>query len=139
MIAAATPVFVDTGAWIALAEQRDPLHPRARAQWEALARGGARLRTSVPVVIETFTFLERKGSPALARRWQQSLAAIRWFEILDCQASDLSAAFRLLDGSSLHGLSLVDATSFVLMRKHRIRVGFAFDTHFTAAGFRVVG
>jgi predicted nucleic acid-binding protein len=27
-------VFVDTGAWIALALTRDPLHARARATWE---------------------------------------------------------------------------------------------------------
>jgi predicted nucleic acid-binding protein len=27
-------VFVDSGAWIALALARDPLHPEAREQWE---------------------------------------------------------------------------------------------------------
>ena len=37
----------------------------------------------------------------------------------------------------LHKLSLVDATSFVLMRKHKVRVAFSFDTHFAAAGFRL--
>jgi predicted nucleic acid-binding protein len=45
-------VFVDTGAWIALALTRDPLHARAAAAWADLLRVGARLRTSVPVVIE---------------------------------------------------------------------------------------
>jgi predicted nucleic acid-binding protein len=33
----------------------------------------------------------------------------------------------------------VDATSFTLMRKHRIRVAFAFDVHFGQAGFRCLG
>ena len=28
-------VFVDSGAWIALALSRDPLHARAREQWES--------------------------------------------------------------------------------------------------------
>jgi predicted nucleic acid-binding protein len=36
-------------------------------------------------------------------------------------------------------LSAVDAVSFVLMTEHRIRVAFAFDVHFSTAGFRVVG
>jgi predicted nucleic acid-binding protein len=29
-------VFVDSGAWIALALSRDPLHPQAREQWNLL-------------------------------------------------------------------------------------------------------
>jgi predicted nucleic acid-binding protein len=49
-------VFVDTGAWIALALSRDPLHGRAREIWEMLLANGARLFTSIPVVLETLTF-----------------------------------------------------------------------------------
>ncbi len=54
--------FVDSGAWIALALSRDPLHPQAREQWDVLQGAGARLHTSVPVVIETFTFLDRNAN-----------------------------------------------------------------------------
>ena len=39
-------VFVDTGAWIALALTRDPLHERAVAAWADLASVGAALRTA---------------------------------------------------------------------------------------------
>ena len=45
-------VFVDSGAWIALALTRDPLHAQAREQWDILCGAGAKLHTSVPVVIE---------------------------------------------------------------------------------------
>ena len=38
-----------------------------------------------------------------------------------------------------HRLSLVDATSFTLMARHRLRAAFTFDTHFAEAGFRCVG
>lgn len=62
-------VFVDSGAWIALALSRDPLHGRAREQWEALRSAGAKLHTSVPVVIETFTFLERNANRDVALVW----------------------------------------------------------------------
>ena len=41
--------------------------------------------------------------------------------------------------TDLHKLSAVDAVSFVLMAERRIRVAFAFDSHFATAGFRVVG
>jgi predicted nucleic acid-binding protein len=33
-------VFVDSGAWIALALSRDPLHVQAREQWELLHGAG---------------------------------------------------------------------------------------------------
>src|SRR6266851_2052347 len=46
--------FVDSGAWIALALSRDPLHAQAREQWNLLRGAGAKLHTSVLVVIETF-------------------------------------------------------------------------------------
>ena len=59
-------VFVDSGAWIALALSRDPLHAQAREQWELLHGAGAKLHTSVPVVIETFTFLDRNANRDVA-------------------------------------------------------------------------
>ncbi len=55
------PVFVDTGVWIALALTRDPFHERAREAWETVNQAGAFLYASVPVVLESFTFLERNA------------------------------------------------------------------------------
>jgi predicted nucleic acid-binding protein len=54
-------VFVDSDAWIALAFARDPLHASAREQWDLLQGTCAMLVTSLPVVIETFTFLDRNA------------------------------------------------------------------------------
>ena len=39
----------------------------------------------------------------------------------------------------LHKLSAVDATSFVLMTRNKIRRAFAFDHHFAKVGFQLVG
>jgi predicted nucleic acid-binding protein len=66
------PVFVDTGAWIALALTRDPFHTRAQEAWENLQGTGARLHTSVPVILETFTFLDRNTVRDVALTWQGS-------------------------------------------------------------------
>ena len=129
-------VFVDTGAWVALAEKRDPLHERATEQWQRIGRAGARVFTSAPVVIETFTFLDRKGSRELAQRWRASLRTVPHFAILGVLPTELADAFAYFDQKRFHKLSLVDATSFVLMTRNKIRVAFAFDTHFSLAGFR---
>jgi predicted nucleic acid-binding protein len=64
-------VFVDSGAWIALALSRDPLHERAREQWDLLRAAGTRLHTSVPVVIETFTFVDCNANRDVALAWKE--------------------------------------------------------------------
>jgi len=132
-------VFVDTGAWIALAITRDPVHARARAAWEQLIGEGVRLQTSVPVVLETFTFLDRNAERGVAIAWKDSLESVPRLTILPATVKDLERAWSHFDRPDLHKLSAVDAVSFVLMTERRIRVAFAFDSHFAAAGFRMVG
>ncbi len=90
------------------------------------------------MVIETFTFLDRRCSRELALRWKGSLERVPRFGVLGCAPEDLAEARRFLDRKAFRKLSLVDATSLVLMRKHRIRTTFAFDVHFSIAGFRYV-
>ena len=132
-------VFVDSGAWIALALTRDPLHGRAREAWDEITDAGGRLTTSVPVVLETFTFLERNAARDVALAWKDSLATVPRLRVLPCSAATLTPAWRYFERTDLHKLSAVDATSFVLMERARIRWAFAFDHHFATAGFRLVG
>jgi predicted nucleic acid-binding protein len=132
-------VFVDTGAWIALALTRDSLHPRARATWHQLLGAGVRLQTSVPVILETFTFLDRDAARDVALAWKDSLNTVPHLKVLPSTAKHLELAWAYFERPDLHKLSAVDAVSFVLMTQHRIRVAFAFDSHFATAGFRMVG
>lgn len=130
-------VFVDTGAWIALALSRDPFHQRAKEVWELLMQRRIPLATSVPVVIETFTFLERNAAREVALAWRESLPKPVTLRILECSVRDMDRAWAYFRRKDLHKLSAVDATSFVLMTRERIRVAFAFDHHFASAGFRL--
>jgi predicted nucleic acid-binding protein len=139
MIRTGETIFVDTGAWIALVQTRDPLHLRARQTWEQMDSAGVRTRTSVPIVLETFTFLERNTSRDTALAWKDSLDRLARFEILGCNVADVRKAWAYFRMKDLHKLSAVDATSFVIMTKARIRTAFAFDHHFATAGFRIVG
>ena len=132
-------VFVDTGAWIALALSADPLFPRAEEAWLELRLTGSRLYTSVPVVIETFTFLERNAARDVAMAWKDSLGKVSFLRVLECRRADLAAAWSYFGRRDLHKLSAVDATSFVLMSRHKIRRVFAFDHHFAKVGFALVG
>ena len=132
-------VFIDSGAWIALAIRGDPLHARAVETWREVMGARAPLYTSTPVVIETFTFLDRNTSRDVALSWKDSLDRVPDLRTLDCAASDLRDAWGWFERRNLHKLSAVDATSFVLMTRHEIRQAFAFDHHFASVGFRLIG
>lgn len=139
MIRSGTLVFVDSGVWIALALSRDPLHEQAVSAWKTVTESGAFLRTSIPVVIETFTFLERNARRDVALSWKDSLESVERFAILQCSPDDLDEAWTYFRRPELHKLSAVDATSFVLMEQEGIRHALAFDHHFASVGFRLVG
>src|SRR5256714_12275549 len=115
-------VFVDSGAWIALALSRDPLHSQARQQWDVLQRAGAKLHTSVPVVIETFTFLERNANRDVALAWKDAMYQPRAAKILACELRDLDQSWEYFRRADLHKLSAVDATSLAIMKRARIRL-----------------
>ena len=139
MIRSGEAVFVDTGAWIALALTRDPLHTRAATAWVELLGVGAKLQTSVPVVIETFTFLDRNTTRKVALTWRESLSTVGKLRLLPSTSRDLERAWKYFERRDLHKLSAVDAVSFVLMTDRRIRMAFAFDGHFAEAGFKMIG
>ncbi len=138
MIRQGEPVFVDSGAWIALALSRDPLHAQAREQWDLLRAAGARLHTSVPVVIETFTFLDRNANRDVALAWKDSVARPGTLNILPCDLRDLQRSWEYFRRGDLHKLSAVDATSFAIMKRAQIRLAYTFDHHFAVVGFRMV-
>ena len=131
-------VFCDSGAWIALALSRDPLHQAAVQQWELLQRSGAKLHTSIPLVIETFTFLDRNANRDVAMLWRESIYRPGMIKILPCELRDLEQSWEYFRRADLHKLSAVDATSFAIMKRTRIRWAYTFDHHFAAAGFKLV-
>jgi|SRR6516164_2760156 predicted nucleic acid-binding protein len=131
-------VFVDSGAWIALALSRDPLHIQAREQWDLLQGAGAKLHTSVPVVIETFTFLDRNANRDVALTWKEAVYKAGTVKIFTCELRDLEQSWDYFRRPDLHKLSAVDATSFAIMRRARIRLAYSFDHHFAMVGFRLV-
>ena len=92
--------FVDSGAWIALALSRDPLHVQAREQWDMLHEAGAKLHTSVPVVIETFTFLERNTNRDVALAWKDSIYKPGTVKILPCELRDLEQSWECFGARS---------------------------------------
>jgi uncharacterized protein len=132
------PVFVDSGAWIALALSRDPLHEQVYERWGLLQGAGAKLHTSTPVIIETFKFLDRNANRDVALTWKEHISKPGLVKILPCELRDLEQSWGYFRRADLHKLSAVDATSFAIMKRARIRFAYTFDHHFAVAGFKLV-
>ena len=122
-----------------MALSRDPFHERAVEAWEQMHERRAGLYTSVPVILETFTFLDRYARRDIALAWKDSLEKLSNLEVITCGADEMRSAWQYFTGQKFHKLSAVDATSFVLMRRRQIKIAFAFDHHFASAGFQLVG
>ena len=134
----AAQVFVDTGAWYALQAPDDRWHADAARALEELLRGGRSLVTSNHVVGETYSLLTRTHNARVALRFVDSLGQSARLEVIHVDAATEKAAYDVLRRFSDQAFSFVDATSFALMRRRRIRSAFAFDHHFSVAGFNRV-
>lgn len=130
-------VFVDTSAILALLVPTDVHHKRARRAFKQLAVDEARLMTTSYTLVECYALIGRRlGLEALAA-FRAEFAPL--LEIVWIGSDEHERGLDLLAQSNSAKLSLVDTVSFVVARDHDVERVFAFDPHFTKAGFAAVG
>ena len=131
-------IFVDTGAFVARHIERDRYHEAAVGYWNTIARRRLRCCTSSVVLDETFTLLGRIAGNRFAANRARNIYASRALRVLRPDASTETEALEFFTKYAGKGVSFTDCTSFVLMKRERIRRVFTFDNHFAHAGFAVV-
>jgi len=124
--------FADTSFWFGLQERRDRRHQEAGA---LVARGIGRVVTTNHVIGETWTLLRRRAGHAAAVGFLDRLRNLPDVDVIHVDDATESEAWRWLRSRSEREYSFVDATSFAVMRRRRIREALAFDGDFNAAGF----
>ncbi len=130
-------IFVDSSLLIAMQDEDDARAATAVARWRDAASRGESLVTSNYVVVEATQVAQRRwGLAAVSRLLGDVLApvSVEWVS-----AEDHARAVDLMLSAGRRDLSLVDCTSFELMRRLGIRECLAFDEHFAEQGFRVLG
>jgi predicted nucleic acid-binding protein len=70
--------------------------------------------------------------------WKESVDRLGTVRILACELRDLEQSWGYFRRLDLHKLSAVDATSFAIMKRARMRLAYTFDHHFAVVGFRLV-
>lgn len=126
--------FVDSSFWVALRFRRDERHPAATALWGA---GRGPLVTTNHVVGETWTFLRRRIGYRHAVEFIDAVEGSPSLRIEHVGRETEKEAWRWLRRHGERPYSFVDATSFAVMRRLRIREALAFDDDFETAGFRL--
>ncbi len=131
-------VFVDTGAWDAIADSGDPNHELALLFRDEIA-GQCRLITTNYVLDELFTLLLINVGYRRTVAFKRQLDALVQEGILDAVWVSEDMVERAWDVfeqfNSDKRWSYTDCTSYVVMREHNIVEAFAFDHHFEQMGF----
>lgn len=127
-------IFVDTSAIYAWADTADSNHAVAVRRLEALLESGEELLTHNYVLVESTALLQARLGLGAAIKLAKDSAAF----VIDWVDDDLHASgIRELERSKKRHVSLVDHISFLVMKRRRVAMAFAFDPDFASAGFRV--
>ncbi|MEK7424953.1 MAG: PIN domain-containing protein [Actinomycetota bacterium] len=124
---------MDASFWIGRALPRDSRYQTARAMEDIVRR--EQLVTTELVLGEVWTILRRRLGHLATHGAIDAIRALSAIRIEPVDPTLVANAWAWLRVRDERPYSFVDATSFALMRKLRIREALAFDGDFAAAGF----
>ena len=131
----AEDIFVDTSAWVALADRDDNHHKSAASVYPSLLKTYKKLITSNLIVAETYILiLKELGHHAALIFLEKLKASPRILKIYSNEQMETEAG-EILAKYSDQDFSYTDAVSFVIMKRQEIKKVFCFDKHFVTAGF----
>ena len=129
-------IFVDTSALVAFLDADQPRHAEVIDTWDRAVADEKALFTSNYVLVESFALVQRRlGLEALRALADVLVPMLRplW---IDEELHAAAVASRFAAGR--RKLSLVDCTSFELMRRRGPTDALALDDDFARQGFRLL-
>jgi len=126
-------VFVDTSAFLALLDADDEHHVMVKKGWAGLLQSDVPLVTSNYVLVETFALVQNRLGMEAVRVFQEDIVPL--FDIRWLDAVTHAVATGVLLSAGRKKLSLVDCSSFEVMRRGGIRRVLTLDRHFREQGF----
>jgi len=126
-------VFVDTSAVLAVLVDTDEFHSAASETWRRLLAGPEPLVTSNYTVVEFCSLAQRRIGVQAVELLRTTVVPALDIEWVDETTHDEAIASVLK--AQRRDLSIVDCTSFIVMRRFGITSAFTFDPHFADEGF----
>lgn len=134
-------LFVDTSAFLALANEKDNNHIPAVRFLENIKNGKAGIRkiiTSDYIIDETLTRIRYSVGHRQAVEWGKDILASNVVEKLNVDGEIFGLAWELFETYDDKRLSFTDCTSFAIMKKRGIEKVFSFDGDFERLGFNLL-
>lgn len=128
-------LFVDTSAWFAYANRKDPDHAAVR---EVFRSFDGRITSSNFIFDETLSLCRYRLGHAAAATIGSVLLDDGTVDLIRITPEDERAAWKLFCQRSDQRYSFTDCTSFALMRRLGIGTALALDDDFRIEGLQVV-
>ncbi len=125
-------VFVDTSAWYALIDAKDPDHPSVL---HSLRQYQNNLLTTNYIVDETITLLRYRVGWQYARQFGEQLFSGQLAQYIRVTELDEKAAWEIFERYQDKIFSFTDCTSFVLMKRLELSIAITLDSDFKSFGF----
>lgn len=127
-------IFLDTSAIYALADKSDPNHGAAYKKFDLASKSGETFLLHNYILLESIALLQaRLGLPSALLFLQDAKS----FEVEWVDRDLHEEAEKELERIGKRGISLVDCTSFVVMRRKGVKKVLAFDPDFQSQGFSI--
>ena len=131
-------IFVDTGAWVALADRDDANHRKAAVAYPTILSSARRLITTNFIIAETYILLLKELGHDAALSFIEKVKTSPRIERVYSNETLEDEAERLLRKYQDQDFSYTDAVSFAVMKRTNVKKAFAFDRHFSSAGFIIL-
>lgn len=128
-------LFVDTGAWYALVDKKDPKHNAAKHFF--LANKMPCVTTNF-IFDETITLISARLGWVVARDFGLKLKNSKFTSLLPVKNEDEDIAWKIFLKYEDKNFSYTDCTSFAFMERLKLNTAFSFDKHFLAMKFNVL-
>jgi len=130
-------IFIDTSGWANLFIATESYHDQAKQWFSQSRQQHDQLITSNYVITELVALFH---SPLRVPRSQlfqyiEALTTASYTNVIHIDSTIHDEAWQLLKNRSDKNWSLVDATSFVIMKKWKLSEALTTDHHFEQAGF----
>jgi predicted nucleic acid-binding protein len=127
-------IFLDTSAIYALADKADPNHPIACTKFDLALKSGETFLLHNYILVESAALLQARLGLQAAILFLNDAKAfqIEWVDLPLHQEAE-----KEFERIGKRGVSLVDCTSFVVMKRRNVQTALAFDPDFCQQGFSI--
>ena len=136
---ASNDFFIDTSAFLALKNKKDAHHEHAVKIAEYVVSQTLQKGITTDYILdETYTLIKMRAGSFAAIQFGEEIRSGARLHIMNVDALLQDRAWLLFKKYSDKEFSFTDCTSFAVMKEMKLRNAFAFDKHFTQAGFTLL-